>query len=251
MFRFFHSRRKRLKEQPFPVQWLELLERVPHYRRLPAPDREELCGHIRVFLSEKSFEGCNGLVMNDEVRITIACQACLLLLHRGAACFPAISSVVVYPDEYLAPWQETDESGIVVEGEEQRSGEFAGTGALVLSWEDVLMAGVDAEGAYNVVIHEFAHQIDAECGITDSDAWHGTLEREYHRLQHDAAHRRPTLFDPYGVENPAEFFAVVTECFFEDPRRFRARHPELYGEMSAFFRQDPASWPGWREETEG
>jgi len=223
---------------------------VPLYLRLSAADQEELRGHILVFLAEKSFEGVNGQEMNDEVRLTIAAQACLLLLHRKSDYFPAISSIVVYPDEYVAPWQEMEENGIVMEGSDCRSGEFVGNGALVLSWEDVLMSGVDEEGAYNVVIHEFAHQIDAECGITGGYGSGGEqlLEREFHRLQHDTAHRRQTLFDQYGAESPAEFFAVVTETFFESPIRFKAGHPELYAEMSNFFRQDPAEWPGWRAD---
>lgn len=256
MFSFTKSRRNRLKSRPFPAEWLAVLERnVPLYLRLTEADREELRGHIQVFLAEKGFEGCNGMEISDEVRVTVASQACLLLLHREGGCFPAISSIVVYPGEYLAPWQEMDESGIVMEGEDQRSGEFAGNGALVLSWEDVLMSGVDDEGAYNVVIHEFAHQIDEEYGITGGGRffgprevrgmWRGVLEREYHRLQHAAAHRRQSLFDPYGAGNPAEFFAVVTECFFENPRPFKQQHPELYAEMARFFRQDPAAWPGW------
>jgi Mlc titration factor MtfA (ptsG expression regulator) len=140
-----------------------------------------------------------------------------------------------------------DESGIVVEGEDERSGEFAPNGAMVLSWQDVLMSGVDGEGAYNVVIHEFAHQIDNEFGITGGGTGTGrqVLEREFHRLQHAAAHRRQTLFDPYGVGNLAEFFAVATETFFENPVGFKSRHPDLYGEMGRFFRQDPAGWPGF------
>lgn len=247
MFGIAGRRRKRLKLQDFPLQWLRVLERnVPLYPRLSEADQEELRGHIQVFLAEKGFEGCNGLVITDEVRLTIAAQACLLLLHRDGDYFPAISSVVVYPDEYLAPWQEMDESGILVEGEDQRSGEFAENGALVLSWQDVLMAGVDGEGAYNVVIHEFAHQIDKEYGITaGSGMWRGVLEREFHALQHATAHRRSVLFDPYGAESPEEFFAVVTESFFENPVHFRARHPELYAELVRFFKQDPAGWPGW------
>lgn len=250
MFDFFSTnrRRKRLKSSPFPAEWREVLERnVPLYRRLSAADREELHGHIRVFLDEKSFEGCNGQEMDDVVRLTIAAQACLLLLHRESGYFRAVSSILVYPDEYVAPWSEMEENGIVMEGSDCRSGEFVGNGALVLSWEDVLMSGVDGEGAYNVVIHEFAHQVDAEYGITGGGGSAGErlLEREFHRLQHDAAHCRQTLFDQYGAESPAEFFAVVTETFFESPVRFKARHPELYAAMSSFFRQDPAGWPGW------
>lgn len=248
MFHFTKSRRARLKNAPFPAAWLEVLERtVPLYLRLSEADQQELRGHIQVFLREKRFEGCNGLKMTDEVRLTIAAQACLLLLHRESRYYPALSSIVVYPDEYVAPWQEMDESGIVVEGEDERSGEFVANGALVLSWQDVLMSGVDGEGAYNVVLHEFAHQIDEECGITGrgSGVVRQVLEREFHRLQHAAAHRRQTLFDPYGAGSLAEFFAVVTETFFENPVGFKSRHPELYGEMSDFFCQDPASWPGF------
>jgi Mlc titration factor MtfA (ptsG expression regulator) len=249
MFPFLRSRATRLKESPFPDQWLDLLVRnVPLYRRLSAADQEELRGHVQLFLAGKRFEGCNGLEMNDEVRVTIAAQACLLLLHRESGYFPGVSSIVVYPDEYVAPWQETDENGIVVEGEECRSGEYVGNGALVLSWQDVLMAGADDEGAYNVIIHEFAHQIDDECGLSNGSGDEGlrcALERGFHQLQHAAAHRRPSLFDPYGAESRVEFFAVATECFFENPRPFKAQHPDLYGEMSRFFCQDPAIWPGW------
>jgi hypothetical protein len=249
MFPFFHSRKTRLKEQPFPAAWLEVLERnVPAYRRLSEPDREELAGHIRGFLKEKRFEGCNGLDMTDEIAVTVAGQACLMLLHRQGGCFPAISSIVVYPDEYIAPWQDMDESGIVMEGEECRSGEYVADGALVLSWQDVLMAGSDDDGAYNVIIHEFAHQIDDQYGISAGRAEEDlgrALERDYHQLQHAAAHRRHTLFDPYGAGSRAEFFAVVTECFFENPRPFQQQHPGLYTAMSRFWCQDPAAWPGW------
>lgn len=247
MFPFFRNR-DRLKKRPFPEGWMGVLERnVPLYLRLPDADRQELRDHLQLFLREKRFEGVGGLEMTDEVRLTIAAQACLLLLHREGRCYPALSSIVVYPDEYVAPWQEMDESGIVVAGEDERSGEFVANGAMVLSWRDVLMSGVDEGGAYNVVLHEFAHQIDDECGITGGGSGTGrqVLEREFHRLQHAAAHRRQTLFDPYGAGSLAEFFAVVTETFFENPVRFKSRHPELYSELSRFFRQDPAGWPGF------
>jgi len=248
MFSFLRSK-KRLKERPFPPAWLKVLEDdVPLYGRLSAADQAELRGHMQVFLAEKQFEGCNGQEVTDAVRLTIAGQACLLLLHRPARCFPAISSIVVYPDEYIAPWQDMDESGIVVEGEECRSGEYVADGALVLSWQDVLMAGVDEEGvAYNVIIHEFAHQVDDECGISagrDAELARA-LERGFHQLQHAAAHRRPTLLDPYGAGSLSEFFAVATECFFENPRPLRQQHQELYAALGGFWCQDPAAWPGW------
>lgn len=251
------SRRKRLRNQPFPPSWLRVLEaNVPLYGRLPEPDRQELQGHIQVFVAEKNFEGGEGQALTDEVRVTIAAQACLLLLHRETDYFPGLSSIVVYPGEYLAPYREMDESGVVTEGTDRRSGESWEQGALVLSWEDVLAAGVDGEGAYNVVLHEFAHQLDAEDGVTDGAPlllkrssyrhWQRTLAEEYERLRTEAAQGRVTVLDPYGAESPAEFFAVATEAFFEKPQEMKAYHLALYEELTRYYRQDPAGWPGTR-----
>jgi MtfA peptidase len=249
-------RRRRLKSQPFPPAWEKVLEgNVSLYRRLPAPDREELKGHIQVFLAEKNFEGCGGQELTDEVRLTVAGQACILLLHRETDYYPGLSSILVYPGEYLAPQMELGEDGVVTEGTDRRSGESWQEGSLVLSWEDVLAEGLEVHEAYNVVLHEFAHQLDAEDGITAAALlpkrarfWElaEVLEREYLRLQHDTAHRRTTLLDPYGAESPEEFFAVATECFFEQPVPLRQRHPELYAGLARYFRQDPAEW---REES--
>jgi len=251
-------RRKRLKSHPFPPAWEKVLEQVPLFGLLPEPDRQELKGHIQVFLAEKNFEGCGGLALTDEVRLTIAAQACILLLHREAGYYPGLSSIIVYPGEYLAPQVETDESGVVTEGTDRRSGESWQEGSLVLSWEDVLAEGLDVHDCYNVVLHEFAHQLDAEEGITsDAPLSKSTrhrrlaeeLERGYLRLRHDVAHGRTTVLDPYGEESLAEFFAVATECFFVRPQLFRERHPELYAELTGFYRQDPAEW-GWSQISE-
>jgi MtfA peptidase len=245
-------RRKRLKSQPFPPAWERVLEHVPLCGFLPETDRQELKGHIRVFLAEKTFEGCGGLVLTDEVRVTIAAQACILLLHRETGYYPGLSSIIVYPGEYLAPQVEMDENGVVTEGTDRRSGESWQEGALVLSWEDVLAEGLDVHDCYNVVLHEFAHQLDAEEGITSGvpllteRSRHRRLaeelERGHQRLRHDVAHGRTTVLDPYGEESLEEFFAVATECFFERPRLLRERHSGLYEELSRYFRQDPAEW---------
>jgi Mlc titration factor MtfA (ptsG expression regulator) len=245
-------RRKRLKSRPFPREWLAILgNNVPLYRRLTVADQVELQKHIQVFVAEKNFEGGAGFVMTDEARITIAAQACLLLLHREACYYPGLSSIVIYPGEFLAPYREMDESGVVTEGIDRRSGESWQDGTLVLSWEDVSAGELDVHAGYNVVLHEFAHQLDAEESITSvphllrrsRSTLAQTLEQEYLRLQHDAAHGRTTVLDPYGAESPAELFAVATECFFEKPRPLRDRHPKLYDELTRYYRQDPASWP--------
>ncbi|GFE57188.1 zinc-dependent peptidase [Geobacter sp. AOG1] len=248
------SRRKRLRSQPFPHDWERILEReVPIYDSLPTADRQELKGHIQVFLAEKQFEGAGGLSMTDAIRVIIAAQACLLLLHRETDYYPGLSSIVVYPDEYLAPFEEMDESGVVTTGTDRRSGESWEQGTLVLSWEDVQMAGVDGEGAYNVVLHEFAHQLDAEDGITDAAPffprravrkhWQRTLEAEYERLKKEVDRGGILVLDPYGAESPAEFFAVATEAFFENPGGLKEHHLALYEELSRYYRQDPAAWP--------
>ena len=253
------SRRKRLRSQPFPHDWERILEReVPIYDSLPTADRQELKGHIQVFLAEKQFEGAGGLSMTDAIRVIIAAQACLLLLHRETDYYPGLSSIVVYPDEYLAPFEEMDESGVVTTGTDRRSGESWEQGTLVLSWEDVQMAGVDGEGAYNVVLHEFAHQLDAEDGITTGVTllpkrsrcriWEETLNHEFEQLRKDTENGRPTVLDPYGAESPAEFFAVATETFFEMPQLLKDRHPELYGALARYYRQDPAQWPAAHPE---
>lgn len=250
-------RRKRLKRQLFPSSWLEVVKRnVPLYLRLPTEDRQELLGHVQVFLAEKKFEGGGGLVMTDEVRVTIAAQACILLLHRKADYFPGLSSVIVYPAEYLAPHQTMNEWGVVTEGIDQRSGESCREGALVLSWEDVRAEGIDVHEGYNVVLHEFAHQLDADDGITAGVPFEpeqfgnhpggDVLTREYMRLRKDDENGVPTVLDPYGAESPEEFFAVATEAFFQTPLPLRKHHPELYGELVSYYRQDPAEWPGIR-----
>ena len=251
-------RRKRLRAAPFPPDWLRVLEQhVPLYRRLPAADRDELRGHIQVLLAEKHFEGGGGFPMSDEARVVIAAQAALLLLHRETDYYPALSSIVVYPDEFIVQQSEIDETGVVFEGEDVRSGESWFHGTLVLSWKDVLLSGSEGYEDYNVVIHEFAHQLDTEEGISSGEPllgrrprlrWEGVLADEYERLRADDAAGRPTFLDPYGADNPAEFFAVATECFFTLPAELQHQHPELYAELARHFRQDPASWPGERDE---
>ena len=247
-------RRNRLKNRPVPPAWEKWLERVPLYRRLPAHDRKELKGHIQVFLAEKSFEGCGGFEMTDEARLTVAAQASILLLHRETDYFPGLSSILIYPDEYLAPLQEVDEIGVVTEWTDRLSGESCREGSIVLSWKDVTLKGPDVHEAYNVVLHEFAHQLDTEGGIT-SGAPHPAgpsrrrtlaevLERGLLRLKHDLARGRATVLDPYGEESLEEFFAVATECFFERPLSLRNWDSELFLELSGYYRQNPAEWDG-------
>ncbi|WP_437965622.1 M90 family metallopeptidase [Sorangium sp. So ce260] len=252
MLAFLRRRRRAaVRRAPFPPAWRAILDRnVPCFGRLPAEDQEELLGHIQVFLAEKPFEGCGGLEVTDEIRVTVAAQACLLLLHRETDYYPDLEVILVYPSTYVARGREVRDGGVVVEGGRARLGESWSRGAVVLAWDGVLAGAADVSDGHNLVLHEFAHQLDQEEGPADGApelpersmyaAWARILGREYERLLRDEASLKRTVIDPYGATNPAEFFAVVTEAFFEKPRKLRAKHPELYDQLKAFYRQDPA-----------
>ena len=243
-------RRRTLRRQEFPPAWATFLrDTVPFYRLLSADDRALLHGHIQVFLAEKQFEGGLGLTMTDEMRLTVAAQACLLILHRERDYFPRLSSIIIYPDEFVARRHDMDDSGVVTIGEEIRSGESWEGGSLVLSWEDVRAAGRPGEDDYNVVIHEFAHQLDAEEGITASleggghpSPFGSALLAAFDKLCADLAANRETVFDPYGAESLPEFFACATECFFGLPLLIREYHPDFYTFLQDYYGLDPAAW---------
>ena len=252
MFLPIEYRRRRLLNRPFPQEWEEILVRtIPRYKHLSVSDRKELQGHIQIFLAEKRFEGAAGLTMTDEIRVTIAAQACMLLLHRRTDYYPGLSSIIVYPHEYVARHTERASGGLVREGPQVRLGESSPRGAVVLSWDHVRAGASDVHDCRNVVFHEFAHQLDAEDGRVDGApplpqrsmyiAWARILGAEYEKLRGKAARGQEALLDRYGAASPAEFFAVATECFFQKPKRMRAEHPELYEELKAYYQQDPAA----------
>lgn len=255
MFSFLSKRRReRLRAQPIPPEWERILDaNVPVYRRLPADLRAQLHGHMHVFLSEKYFEGCDGLEMTDEIRVTIACQACVLLLNRDVTYFPGLVTVLVYPSVFYADVEEPDgDARIVREYQEDRSGESWELGVVILSWEDVVEYASTGRAGYNVVLHEFAHQLDLEDGAMDGvpklenrarrDEWIRVFQDSYEVFERAAVSNRRTLVDPYGVGDPAEFFAVVTESFFERPLALRREHAALYEVLTRYYRVDPATW---------
>ena len=259
MFGLFRNRRReRLRSQPFPPAWLTVIERnVSIYNRLPEADQRELQGHIQVFLSEKHFEGCGGLALTDEIKVTIAAQACLLLLHRETGYYPRLITILVYPHAYVARSVEPIGRGVVLEGETARLGEAWKEGVVVLSWDDVRRGASDLHDGHNVVLHEFAHQLDQQDGTADGApilehrsryvTWARVLSADYEQLRRDTEQGRTDVLDEYGATNPAEFFAVATECFFEKPIQLRRKHPQLYEELKAYYRQDPAELvPGER-----
>jgi Mlc titration factor MtfA (ptsG expression regulator) len=252
MFGFFKKRRRRrLMAEPFPPEWLAIIEKnVRYYACLPDADRKELQGLVQIFLAEKTFEGCGGLELTDEMNVTIASQACLLLLHRQTDIYPKLITILVYPSAYLAKSVEPIGGGTILEGEEVRLGESWSSGVVVLSWDDTRAGASDIRDGRNLVLHEFAHQLDREDGYINGTplldrrsevlAWSRVLNFEFERLKRESWLGRHTVLDDYGATNPAEFFAVATECFFEKPRVLQRRHPALYDELKSFYRQDPA-----------
>jgi Mlc titration factor MtfA (ptsG expression regulator) len=229
-----------------------MLERnVPVYRRVPSDLRAQLHGHMHVLLAEKHFEGCDGLEMKDEIRVTIACQAALLILNRETKYYPDLVTILVYPSIFYADVEEPD-GAIVNEYKEDRSGESWDLGVVILSWEDVVEYASTGRAGYNVVLHEFAHQLDMENGAMDGvpglstraqrEEWKTVFDDAYRAFERAATSRRRTLVDPYGVGDPAEYFAVVTESFFERPLALRREHAALYQALARYYCVDPASW---------
>jgi MtfA peptidase len=247
-------RRRKLKRKSFPAPWRSIISRnFPIFRRLPRADQIELLGHVQVFLAEKRFEGCGGLELTDEIRVTIAAQACLLLLHRQTDYYPQLTSILVYPSSYIAQEKRHLGANIWEEGDEHRLGHTGRRlGSLVLAWDDAKRGAADPSDGRNLVLHEFAHQLDFEDNTTDGapalatkaeyQSWARIMQREFTALRAAAETGTPTLLDTYGAENPAEFFAVVTEAFFQRPHALRAKHPELYAEFARFFRQQPIQY---------
>ena len=247
-------RRRQLRTGPFPERWLTLIQHnIVFFRRLSASDGAELLGHIQVFLAEKRFEGCGGFAITDEVRVTIAAQACLLLLHRRTDYFPGLLTILVYPLTYLVEEKRQVGEHIWQEGTVSRLGETGRRmGSLVLSWEAVKHGAADSLDGKNVVLHEFAHQLDFENDAADGvpelatreqqSTWSAVMRSEFASLRAADESGMPTLLDTYGASDPAEFFAVSVEAFFERPHALRARHPKLYSELQQYFQQDPVEF---------
>lgn len=254
-FRLFSQRRReRLRAAPFPSEWRRVIERnLPVFRRLTPADQVELLGHVQVFLAEKSFEGCGGLELTDEIRLTIAGQACMLLLHRDTDYYPELTSILVYPSGYITNEDRSLGGGIWEEGDEGRLGHTARElRAMVLAWDAAKQGAADPRDGKNLVLHEFAHQLDFENLQADGTpaldtrgayvAWARVMSAELQALRTADDSGLPTVLDRYGATNPAEFFAVATEAFFERPLALRAHHPALFHELNKFFRQDPTAY---------
>lgn len=243
-------RRAQRRGRPFPAAWRRILRhRVPIIARLPSDLQIRLRRHIQVFLAEKPFIGCNGQVITDEVRVTIAAHACLLLLgHERPDYYPRLRQVLVYPDAFVVTGERAVGAGLVQEQRRSLAGESWGVGQVILSWADVTASAADASDGHNVVLHEFAHQIDQDKGVADGRPWRpSAAKRRRWSAVMDAAFQRlrqePSLvIDAYGASEPAEFFAVVTEVFFERPLELAAEAPDVYDELAGLYGVNPMGW---------
>ena len=251
MAAFRRRSRRILLSPPFPQKWIVILDKnLPPYRKFSSPQCQQLHDFIRIFIAEKSFEGCGGLSLTDEIRVTIAAQACMLLLNRKVECYPKLYSVLVYPSTYVAGARDS----LRGEWEEEsvRLGESWQSGAVVLAWDNVRHGAANFKDGHNVTMHEFAHQLDQEDGAGDGtpilearsaySTWARVFSKEYELLQRKTARGRKSVMHQYGATNPAEFFAVSTETFFEKPRQLKKHHPELFKELQVFYKVNPLEW---------
>ena len=263
--------------RPFPAAWRTILRRrVPLYRQLPADLQHQLRRRVLVFLAEKPFLGCAGLEVTDEMRVTIAAQACLLRLNRGGALFPELKQILVYPGAFLVDRVNPAPGGVLREERRALAGESWSQGQVILSWQDVLHGARVVDDGHNVVLHEFAHQLDQESGSANGAPrlgsraaharWADVMTREFAALQariraREAAQARAQaewswfgssgaatvqepadLISDYGATNEAEFFAVVTEVFFEQAAALAQRHPALFALLRDYYAVDPRTW---------
>jgi Mlc titration factor MtfA (ptsG expression regulator) len=237
-------------DTPLPDEWAAILQqRVPYASFLPPDQQDRLRGLLQVFLDEKEFEGCGGLQITDEIRVTVAGYACILLLGGQSDMYPKLRAILVYPRAYVAPHLTRRPDGTVSEGLQGRSGESWSFGNVVLSWKDILRDSENLNEGRNVVFHEFAHQLDFESGSAQGapilprgasySDWARVLGGVYESLVDSLEQDKPTVLDKYGASNPAEFFAVATEAFFLKPAELQAKHPELYSQLKLYYRLNP------------
>lgn len=246
-------RLKRAIAAPFPQAWIDIVERnIQIYPSLPMPLRLQLRGLIKQFLHQKHFTGAGGLEITDEIRVTIAAEACMLLLNRRSEVYPRLRYIIVYPTAFIARHEGRDDAGLVNAGPRDLLGESWQNGKVILAWDSVLRGARNFVDGQNVVLHEFAHQLDSETGTADGApllggassyrSWAGALSPEFEELQRDTIRGRRSLMDHYGATNPAEFFAVATETFFEKPEQMAKHHKELFEALKSYYRIDPATW---------
>ena len=244
-------RARALARRPIPdALWNLTLARFPFLGARSTKDVQTLREMATIFLAEKEFSGARGLVVNDEMAVAIAAQACLPALALGLEWLDGFVGIVVHEDVVVARREVEDDDGVVHHYDEELSGEAMNGGPVMLAWRDVDDAGESAACGYNVVIHEFAHVIDMRRGITtgvesadpasERGRWLRALADEHERFADQVERGEETFLDPYAAEALEEFFAVAAEAFFVAPADLADERPRVYELLQSFFRQDPA-----------
>ena len=229
--------------------WQRAVSRFSFAMRLTEPERKQLRELAVLFLHEKQISATGDLVLDEEMKLGIAIQACILILNLGIEHYDGWVEIIVYPDEFVPRHEFHNEHGLVQTDETPYAGQAWLRGPVILSWADVENAG-DADGV-NVVIHEFAHKLDMLNGDANGfpplnagmsrEAWAKAFTEAYKDLCRRVEAGEATDIDPYATEAPGEFFAVVSEAFFEIPDIVRETYPAVYAQLAEFYRQDPAS----------
>jgi Mlc titration factor MtfA (ptsG expression regulator) len=228
---------------------------MPLFRRLPVDLQLQLKKRIQIFVNEKAFIGCAGLQVTDEMRVLIAANASLLILNRSMQHYANLRQILIYPGAFVTQREVLDEFGVEQEMRNVLSGESWAQGQVILSWEETLEGAAVADDGQNIVLHEFAHQLDQENGAAqgapppavnslnyDGRRWKRVFSEAYGQLQVQVRNAEQGLFNHYGAQSPAEFFAVATEVFFEQGAAMANTYPALYNELQGYYQLDPASW---------
>lgn len=232
----------------------------PFYQWMSNADRSELEGLLQILLAEKHFEGCGGLALSEEIKVSIVSQAGVLLLHRNTDYYPELKSILVYPSDYASSETHLIGNNVLQVNPVIRAGESWQHGVVVLSWTSVQAGSNQPELGHNVVLHEFAHQLDYEDGHADGMPllghgesrpvraqryadWQRIMRQEFETLRSRALSGQSTFLRHYGATNAAEFFAVATENFFCRPGEMKLCHLAIYEQMKWYYQQDPAEWP--------
>ena len=249
-----NRRRKKLMQETFPPSWEDIIQRnVAHYCMLEESERSHLRALVQVFSAEKDWEGCGGLELTDEIRVTISAQACLLLLGLPHNYYQNVETIIIYPSTVVPPQRKIgffETTLAPVEASHPIIGQAFQQGPVIIIWDAALHGGRHPELGHNVVYHEFAHKLDMLDGVADGTPplrdraeyrdWVQICSREYLRLKHDAEHGKKSFLNAYGATNEAEFFAVATEQFFDQPSLMIKNSPDLYSVLKEYYRQDPA-----------
>ena len=256
IFDWFKKRRRaKILAHAFPQSWDDIIRwNVVHDRHLTSAQQQRLRRFVQIFVTEKNWEGCGGLTVTDEIKVTIAAQACLLVVGmQEEILFDHVLSILVYPTGYVAPGTHISRAGLVWDGDQPRLGEAWWRGPVILSWSEAKAGGRMETPGHNLVLHEFAHQLDMMNGqvcdgtpqlaTTDQlKEWINVLEPEFKQLVKHCQRGHHGFIDCYGATSPAEFFAVITETLFERPIPLKLNHPEAYRVLTQFYCLDPAAW---------